>query len=54
MQVTAYGARGQEQSLGDLFVGQAGGGQRRDLPLLGGERDPREGINPGFGLTGGA
>jgi len=37
MQVTADCARRQEQSLGDLFVRQAGCGQQCDLSLLGGE-----------------
>src|SRR6202035_318629 len=35
VQVAAHGPRRQEQSLGDLLVGQPGCGQQCDLPLLG-------------------
>jgi hypothetical protein len=54
VQVGADGAVGQEQPLADLFVGQAGGGQRGDLSLLRGQCARAGGGSGGEGDSGGA
>ncbi len=48
MQVGADGSVGQEELFADLFVGQAGGGQLGDLPLLRGQ-GRRVGVRSGGG-----
>jgi hypothetical protein len=54
MQVATDGPRRQEQALTDLFVGQAGGREKRYLTFLRSERIHRSVSATWLGLTGGS